>query len=59
MRSHLRTLIVVALALALVVLVLYNVDLRGVVRQIVGARPEWLVFALATMLINLALRAWR
>ena len=56
MRSHLRTLIVLALALALVVLFLYNVDLRGVVRQIVHARPDWLVFSLATMLINLAIR---
>lgn len=59
MRSHLRTLIVVALALALAVLVLYNVDLRGVARQILHAHPAWLALALATMLVNLAIRAWR
>lgn len=59
MRSHIRTLIVVALALALVVVVLYNVDLRGVARQILHAHPAWLAFALGTMLVNLAIRAWR
>jgi glycosyltransferase 2 family protein len=59
MRSHVRTLIVVALAFALVVLFLYNVDLRGVVDQIVHARPGWLLLSLATMLINMAIRAWR
>ena len=59
MRSYLRTLIVLLLALALVAGVLYNVDLRGVGRQIVQARPDWLAFALATMLVNLSLRAWR
>lgn len=59
MRSYLRTLIVFFLALALVAGVLYNVDLRGVGRQIVQARPDWLAFALATMLVNLSLRAWR
>jgi glycosyltransferase 2 family protein len=59
MRSHLRTLIVLALAAALLGLVLYNVDLRGVAREIVHARFEWLAFSLATMFINLAIRAWR
>ncbi len=59
MRSYLRTLIVLLLALALLAGVLYNVDLRGVGRQIVQARPDWLAFALATMLVNLSLRAWR
>ena len=59
MRSHLRTLVVLALALALVALFLYNVDLRGVARQIVYASPGWLLFTLATVLVNLAIRAWR
>lgn len=59
MRSYLRTFIVVALALALAVAVLYNVDLRGVGREILHAHPGWLAFSLLTMLVNLAIRAWR
>ena len=59
MRSHLRTLIVVALAAALLGVVLYNVDLRGVAREIVHARFDWLALSLVTMFANLAIRAWR
>jgi uncharacterized protein (TIRG00374 family) len=59
MRSPARTLLVLALVVALLVVFLYNVDLRGVLREIVHARPGWLVFGLATMIVNLALRAWR
>jgi hypothetical protein len=59
MRSHLRTIIVVALAVGLLALFLSNVDLRGVVREIMHARPEWLLLSLATMFLNLAIRAWR
>jgi uncharacterized protein (TIRG00374 family) len=59
MRSHLRTIIVVALAVGLLAVFLSNVDLRGVVREIVHARPEWLMLSLATMFLNLAIRAWR
>jgi uncharacterized protein (TIRG00374 family) len=59
MRSHLRTLIVLALAVALLGLVLYNVDLRGVAREIVHARFDWLTLSLVTMFANLAIRAWR
>jgi uncharacterized protein (TIRG00374 family) len=59
MRSHLRTLIVLALAAALLALVLYNVDLRSVAREIVHARFDWLGLSLLTMFINLAIRAWR
>jgi uncharacterized protein (TIRG00374 family) len=59
MRSHLRTLIVLALAAALLGLVLYNVDLRGVAREIVHARFDWLTLSLLTMFANLAIRAWR
>lgn len=59
MRSHLRTLIVLALAAALLGLVLYNVDLRGVAREIVHARFDWLTLSLLTMFANLVIRAWR
>ena len=59
MRSPLRAVIVVALSAALLVLFLYNVDLRGVARQIVHADPAWLMLSLLTMFVNLALRAWR
>jgi len=59
MRSHLRTIIVVALALALLAVFLYNVDVRGVVGEIMRARADWLALSLATMFVNLAIRAWR
>ena len=60
MRSHFRTIAVLALAALLMALFLRNVDLRGVVGQIVRARPEWLLLSLvATMSVNLPMRAWR
>jgi len=59
MRSHVRTVIVLALAAGLVALFLHNVDLWGVAANIVRARPEWLALSLATMFINLSLRALR
>lgn len=59
MRSTFRALIVLLLAAALLVLFLYNVDLRGVARQIVHANPAWLALSLATMVLNLGIRAWR
>lgn len=59
MRSHLRTIIVVALAAALLALFLYNVDVRRVAVEIAHARPEWLALSLASMFVNLALRAFR
>ncbi len=59
MRSHLRTILVLALAFGLLGVFLYNVDVRGVVGEIVRARPEWLVLSLLTMFANLAIRAWR
>ena len=59
MRSHVRTIIVLAIATALLVLFLYHVDLGSVVTQIVHASPEWLALSLATMFVNLAIRAWR
>ncbi len=59
MRSHFRTIAVLALAALLLALFLRNVDLRGVAGEIARARPEWLLLSLATMLVNLAIRAWR
>jgi uncharacterized protein (TIRG00374 family) len=59
MRSRLRTIGVLAVALALVVLFLHNVDLWGVLAAIAQARPEWLALSLATMFANLAIRALR
>jgi len=59
MRSHARTAIVLIVAAALLALFLYKVDLRGVVSQILHADVEWLLLALATMFVNLAIRAWR
>ena len=59
MRSHLRTIIVLALAAALVGLFLYRVDLVRVAAEIARARPEWLALSLATTIVNLAIRALR
>jgi uncharacterized protein (TIRG00374 family) len=59
MRSHLRTIIVLALAAGLVGLFLYKVDLLRVAAEIARARPEWLVLSLATVFVNLAIRAFR
>jgi glycosyltransferase 2 family protein len=60
-RSHIRTIVVLAAAVALVALFLRNVDLWRVGADIVRARPEWLVVSLASMFVNLALRSirWR
>src|SRR6266404_6183207 len=58
-RFHLRTIVVVAVAVALVALFLHNVDLQRVVADIVRARPEWLAISLATMFVNLAIRSLR
>jgi uncharacterized protein (TIRG00374 family) len=59
MRSHVRTVVVLAVALTLIALFLYNVNLWGVVSAIARARPEWLVLALASTFANLAIRALR
>lgn len=59
MRTHARTVVVVVLAVLLLALFLRNVDLRGVVGEILRARPEWLLLSVATMFVNLGLRAWR
>jgi len=59
MRSHLRTIIVLAIAAALIAVFLHNVDLWRVGASILHAQPEWLVLSIATMLVNLAIRALR
>lgn len=59
MRSPLRTLIVVALAVALLAVFFARVDLRGVLREMIHARPAWLLLALVTMFVNLAIRSLR
>jgi uncharacterized protein (TIRG00374 family) len=59
MPSRARTLVVIVVAAALVVVFLHNVDLLGVVREIMQARPEWLAVSLVTMVVNLAVRAIR
>jgi uncharacterized protein (TIRG00374 family) len=60
-RTPIRTLLIVAVAAALVALFFRNVDLWRVAADIVRARPQWLAFSLATMFVNLAIRAirWR
>src|SRR5712692_3481811 len=59
MRSHVRTIVVLAVAVALIALFLRNVDLWRVGADIVRARPEWLALSLATMVVNLGIRALR
>src|SRR4030095_14882531 len=59
MRSHVRTIIVLAVAVALIALFLNNVDLWRVVAAILHAEPEWLAVSIATMLVNRAFRALR
>ena len=59
MRSHFRTIVVLALAAGLLALFLHNVDLWGVASAIARARPGWLALSLLTMFANLAIRAFR
>ena len=59
MRSHYRTVAVLALAVALVTLFLRNVDLGEVFHAIAGAKPLWLLVVLATIFGNMVIRTWR
>src|SRR6185437_12199416 len=59
MRSHFRTIAVLAVAAALVVVFLHNVDLWGVVREIARARLPWLALSLIAVCFNLVFRARR
>jgi uncharacterized protein (TIRG00374 family) len=59
MRSHIRTLVVIALSVGLLAFFLYNVDVRGVVAQIIHASPMWLAASVAMTFLSLVVRAWR
>jgi uncharacterized protein (TIRG00374 family) len=59
MRTHFRTFVVLALVVGLLGLFLHNVNLRRVAAEIVRAQPDWLALSLATMIVNLAIRARR
>src|SRR5215472_15485824 len=59
MRSHLRTVVVLLVAAALVALFLSGVDLRRVGRDIVQAEPTWLAMGLGLSLVSLAIRSYR
>ncbi len=58
-KLHLRTAVVVLLAVGLLALFLRNVDLRAVGRAILGANLAWLAVSLALMPVNLVIRAVR
>src|SRR4051812_8257838 len=59
MRSPIRTAIVLAVAAALVVLFLRNVDLRHVAGEIARAQVRWLAVSLLTAILSLVIRALR
>jgi uncharacterized protein (TIRG00374 family) len=59
MRSHVRNVIVLVVAVGLVALFLRNVDLWRVASDIVHARPEWLALSIVMMTANLAIRSLR
>jgi hypothetical protein len=59
MRSHVRTIVVLAVALALIALFLYNVNFWGVLAAIRRAHRGWLALSLSTTVVNLAIRALR
>ncbi len=50
---------VLAVAAVLLAVFLRNVDFWRVMREIGHARPEWLALSLASMFVNLAIRAFR
>jgi uncharacterized protein (TIRG00374 family) len=59
MKSSLRTLAVLGVAVLLLGVFLRNVDFGRVMREIGHARPEWLALSLASMFVNLSIRALR
>jgi len=59
MRSPIRTAVVLAVAAALVVLFLRNVDLRHVATEIVHARMRWLTISFVTAILSLVIRSLR
>jgi len=59
MRSPIRTAIVLAVAAALVVVFLRNVDFRHVAGEIVHARVRWLAVSFVTAILSLVIRSLR
>jgi uncharacterized protein (TIRG00374 family) len=59
MRSHARTVAVLALAGLLIAVFLRNVDLSSVGGAIRHAHVSWLVVLVASIFLNLVIRAWR
>src|SRR3982751_2773552 len=59
MRSPIRTAIVLAVAAALVVVFLRNVDLRHVAGEIIHARMRWLTISFVTAILSLVIRSLR
>ncbi|HEY1461467.1 MAG TPA: lysylphosphatidylglycerol synthase transmembrane domain-containing protein [Casimicrobiaceae bacterium] len=59
MRFNLRAIAVLAAAVGLVALFLNNVDLRGVARGVLEARPGWLLLSLSCAMLSLAIRSLR
>ena len=59
MKTTVRTLVVLALAVGLLALFLRNVDVSRVGSDIARARISWLALSLATMFVNLAIRSFR
>ncbi len=59
MRTPIRTAIVLAVAAALVVVFLRNVDLRHVGAEILHARMRWLTISLLTAVLSLVIRSLR
>jgi uncharacterized protein (TIRG00374 family) len=51
--------LVLALVVGLLALFFHNVNLWRVAGDIARAKPLWLALSLATMFVNLAIRAWR
>ncbi len=59
MRSPIRTVIVLAVAAALLVLFLRNVDLRQIAGEILHARIRWLTISFVTAFLSLVIRSLR
>jgi uncharacterized protein (TIRG00374 family) len=59
LRSHIRAIVVLAAAAALLAAFLHDVNFGRMVTDIAHARPEWLAVSFFSMFVNMAIRAWR
>ena len=59
MKSTVRTVVVLALAVGLLAVFLWNVDVARVGADIARAQQPWLALSLTTMIVNLAIRSFR